>query len=185
MITRQVLSLINSIKIFILCFFMYILVDCITKCKNMKKKKVKFDPDEDLNRICPYCRKPFRAKHRNMIFCCGKHTDDHYNRFQRPNKNNKPTVNNLISPVLVTESAVNFTSELKKNVEILNQFNIDPIKGTVYPIELVIKKGLNLDYVSGRGKWFNTQANAECYFLRVEKYRLTRVEFSKFLISIN
>ncbi len=114
----------------------------------MKNKKLyKLDPSSDRYRLCPNCKEPFMAGHRNSIFCCDKCADDYHNQKKKQEMTKKEIAinntekNELIQPAIINVADTAPPAEMIfHNLKILNSLEI------VLSVNLIITCGLGISY---------------------------------------
>lgn len=158
--------------------------------KDLNKKvdtlieKVKFPPER--NRECIYCSKPFYAHNLNQLSCSEKCYQTHYNERIRPVKELERTLAALKSEQYAMEelkrSLRTPENNLRRNIEIIEHLTIDPLVGTQYQVDQLIKAGIDFTTFDYKEKVQNTKDSFE---LIMGQHRLTLIDENSIQISFN
>jgi hypothetical protein len=145
--------------------------------KKMGHLLEKIDNPPERDRICLYCNESFFANKLDKYYCSDKCYQSNYNERVRPLKE----FNKLYEEQMIQQEEMdrfknslnNQVNTLRRNKEIIDDLNIDPLIGAHFPKILLAKLGLNFKFYDYREKIPNTKDSFE---LIIGNNRLTLID---------
>jgi len=171
----------------------------------MKKKNYKSglelleevqDPLKNRLRVCPNpeCRKQHWVHNRGRDFCSKKCYDNWYNRNRKYiNEYEKDAENgNVImlqdsekQGIVCTTTIPDGQKKYDVSLLMLDGLTIDPVIGTLFKLDDLIKAGLDPSACLARVKLYNIEEKYNAHFLQFGSYELYYMDYNSILIYKN
>lgn len=135
------------------------------------------NPDDDLDRECPYCFTQFKANHRSERFCGIKCRDDYHNRSKRIRAHEERIRQDEEFAEKVKMHQQNqFRDALLKNIRILSNLYIGK-----YGREISLNELNGYDFDLGvYDSRENTNNNLCAFFIKIGPFKIERINVTQF-----